>query len=118
MVSDAEPPPSLDLASTVRGRGPIDALASQDLNVTLLAWPAHEQTPEHVNDERDVLIVVVSGSGTIEIDDRPHPLAPRQAILVEKGRRRRVRAAADGIRYLSIHTARGGLQIAHRAART
>jgi hypothetical protein len=30
-----------------------------------------DQTPEHVNDERDMLIVVVSGSGTIEIDGHP-----------------------------------------------
>jgi quercetin dioxygenase-like cupin family protein len=80
----------------------------------LLGWPAHEQTPEHVNDERDVLIVVVSGSGTIEVDGHPHSLAAHQAVLVEKGRRRPIRASSDGIRYLSIHTARGGLQVARR----
>jgi quercetin dioxygenase-like cupin family protein len=115
VVFDAAPPPSLDLASPIPGRAPIDALASKDLNVTLLVWPAHERTPEHVNHERDVLIVVISGSGAIDIDGDPHPLTPRQAILVEKGRRRRIHASANGIRYLSIHTARGGLQITRPA---
>jgi quercetin dioxygenase-like cupin family protein len=108
---DQDPPPRIDLAAPSSGRGPIDAIASHDLNVTLLAWPGLERTPEHINKELDVLIIVVSGSGTIEIDGHAHPLTPHQAILVEKGRRRRIHASADGIRYLSIHTARGGLQI-------
>jgi quercetin dioxygenase-like cupin family protein len=106
-------PPRLELASTSTGRGPIEAFASPDLNVTLLAWPPHEQTPEHVNHERDVLIVVITGSGTLELDGQTHPLERLQAVLVEKGRRRRIRASADGIRYLSIHTARRPLQISH-----
>ena len=82
--------------------------------MTLLAWPADELTPDHVNNERDVLIVVISGSGTIEIDGHPHPLAAHQAVLVEKGRRRRIHASAAGIRYLSIHRAHGGLAITSR----
>ena len=114
MASDPSPPPRLELETGSTGRGPIGAFASEDLNVTLLAWPAHEQTPEHVNAERDVLIVVVAGSGTIEIDGHSHALAAHQAVLVEKGRRRRIQASSDGIRYLSIHRARGGLQITLR----
>jgi quercetin dioxygenase-like cupin family protein len=114
VVSDANKPPTLDLASNPAARGPVDTLPGDDLNVTLLAWSGHEQTPEHVNRERDVLIVVISGSGTLEIDGQPHPLTPLQALVIEKGRRRRIHASADGIRYLSIHTARGGLRITHR----
>jgi quercetin dioxygenase-like cupin family protein len=112
--SGPSPPPRLELATRSTGQGPIGAFASEDLNVTLLAWPAHEQTPEHVNSERDVLVVVVSGSGTIDIDGHPYSLAAHEAVLVEKGRRRRIKASSDGIRYLSIHTARGGLQVIRR----
>ena len=42
--------------------------ASADLNATLLSWPQGERTPEHVNAERDVLLVVVAGGATLRID--------------------------------------------------
>jgi hypothetical protein len=45
VVSDANKPPSLDLASNIAGSGPPDALASHDLNVTLLAWPPRPRRP-------------------------------------------------------------------------
>jgi hypothetical protein len=67
--------------------------------------------PSMPNQERDLLIVVVSGSGILELDGQPHSLQPQQAVLIEKRRRRRIYAGADGIRYLSVHTARGGLKI-------
>lgn len=114
MVSDADEPRTFDLRSGAGRRGPVAALSSEDLNVTLLAWPPYEATPEHANAERDVLVVVLSGSGTLELDGRPHPLAPMTATLVEKRRRRRIVASADGISYLSVHTARGGLKIGSR----
>jgi hypothetical protein len=37
------------------GRGPIWGDATEELNVTLLAWPAGEGPAAHVNDERDVV---------------------------------------------------------------
>jgi quercetin dioxygenase-like cupin family protein len=111
LADDASEPQSMDLLSGAGGRGPVAGLSTEDLNVTLLAWPANEPTPEHVNAERDVLVVVLSGSGTLELDGQPHGLAPMQAVVIEKGRRRRIVPSADGIRYLSVHTARGGLAI-------
>jgi quercetin dioxygenase-like cupin family protein len=89
----------------------VAGLSSEDLNVTLLDWPPNARTPDHVNAERDVLVVVLSGSGTLELDGEAHPLTPMQATLIEKGRRRRIVASGEGIRYLSVHTARGGLKI-------
>jgi hypothetical protein len=35
---------------------------SEELNATLLYWRAGEGPAEHVNDERDVLVVVLAGS--------------------------------------------------------
>ncbi len=43
-------------------RGPAWGAASDDLNATLLVWGPGEGPPEHVNEERDVLMVVVAGS--------------------------------------------------------
>jgi mannose-6-phosphate isomerase-like protein (cupin superfamily) len=107
--SDASSTP-VDLAGP-RGTGPVWGLASADLNVTLLAWPAGELLPEHVNLELDVLLVVVDGDGTAVVDGRRHPLAAGHALLVEKGTSRSIEAGSAGIRYVSIHRRRGPLQI-------
>jgi quercetin dioxygenase-like cupin family protein len=94
------------------GRGPVWGTESEDLNATLLVWPAGEATPEHVNAERDVLVVVLDGDGTAEVDGEEVPLAAGTALLVPKGARRRIVAGAGGIRYLTTHRRRGGLSIA------
>jgi quercetin dioxygenase-like cupin family protein len=95
----------------VEGRGPLWGAASEDLNATLLAWPAGDGTPEHVNDERDVLLVVVDGSGAVEVDGDALAIERADALLLPKGARRRVVAGDAGIRYLSVHLRRGGLTI-------
>ncbi len=61
--------PVVDVAA-FEGEGPVWGTASEDLNATLLVWPAGDGTPSHVNDERDVLVVVLAGSATVTIDDR------------------------------------------------
>jgi quercetin dioxygenase-like cupin family protein len=93
------------------GRGPVWGTESDDLNATLLAWPAGEANPEHVNAERDVLVVVVSGGGSLEVDGQAHELGPGDAVLVPKGASRRLAAGPHGIRYLSVHRRRDRLQI-------
>ena len=108
--------PVVDLLVQPGGRGPLWGTATDDLNATLLAWPAGEGTPEHVNDERDVLVIVLEGSGTVRIDDAEHAIASSQAIVLPKASRRRITAGADGIRYLTVHLRRPGLQIERLAA--
>jgi quercetin dioxygenase-like cupin family protein len=103
--------PVVDLRARTAKRGPLWSVASEDLNATLLAWGPGEGTPEHVNDERDVLLIVLGGSGLIRLDGEEHELEPLSAVVIEKGRRRQIVASPDGIRYLTVHLARGGLQI-------
>jgi quercetin dioxygenase-like cupin family protein len=93
------------------GRGPLWGTASADLNATLLAWPPGEGTPDHVNADRDVLVVVVDGDGMVELDGDGLRVRRGSCILVEKGRRRRIVAGDSGIRYLTAHVRRGGLQV-------
>jgi quercetin dioxygenase-like cupin family protein len=100
----------IDLAARA-GTGPVWSLASDDLNATLLAWPANERLPEHVNAELDVLLVVIEGDGTAVVDGQPHALAAGHALLVAKGTSRSIAAGPRGLRYLSIHRRRGPLQI-------
>src|SRR5688500_9901441 len=71
---------------------PALGLASDDLNATLLAWPTGESTPEHVNAERDVLVVVLEGSGAVEVDGETLPVRAGSCVLVAKGSRRRIAA--------------------------
>jgi len=94
------------------GRGPVWGLETEDLNATLLAWPPGASTPAHVNDERDVLVLVVEGWGEIEVDDERAELSAGQLVVVPKGARRRIESGPAGIRYVSVHRRRGGLRIA------
>jgi quercetin dioxygenase-like cupin family protein len=99
------------------GPGPVWGVESEELNATLLAWPEGRGAEEHVNAERDVLVVGVAGSGTIALDGEEHPLGAGTAVLVAKGVARRVEAGPAGLRYLTVHRRRGGLQVAPRANR-
>jgi quercetin dioxygenase-like cupin family protein len=101
--SDRDPP--------LQGRGPVWGAESEDLNATLLVWSADEGPPEHVNEERDVLIFIVDGAATVTVDGEEHELAAAEALIVAKGCRRRVTAGPDGVRYLSVHLRRPPLQI-------
>ena len=94
-----------------QGKGPLWGTATEDLNATLLAWPSGAGPPEHVNTERDVLLVLLAGSVTVTVDGTARVIEAGQALVVEKGSVRRVVAGPDGARYLSIHVRRAPLQI-------
>jgi quercetin dioxygenase-like cupin family protein len=91
-------------------------VASDDLNVTMLSWYPGSATPEHMNEERDVLVVCLAGSGTILLEGDPHTFAEGQVLIIEKGCSRQIEAGPHGLRYLSVHVRRPGLQIASLVA--
>jgi quercetin dioxygenase-like cupin family protein len=93
------------------GSGPVWGTATEDLNATLLSWPAGGGTPRHVNDECDVMLVVVAGSATVADDGGEHVVAAGQACIVPKGAARAITAGPDGVRYLSLHRRRPPLQL-------
>jgi quercetin dioxygenase-like cupin family protein len=99
----------------LEGRGPVWGAESEDLNATLLVWSASGGPPEHVNDERDVLLFVVDGTVSISIDGAEQELGAGEALIVAKGRRRRITAGREGARYLSVHLRRPPLQVRPRA---
>jgi mannose-6-phosphate isomerase-like protein (cupin superfamily) len=101
---------SLDGAE-VPGGGPVWGAASEDLNATLLAWSVGGGPPEHVNDERDVLIFVTEGSATVMVDGEERRLAAGEGLIVDKGRRRKITAGSAGVHYLSVHLRRPPLEI-------
>ena len=91
--------------------GPVWGAESADLNATLLEWAAGEGPPEHVNESLDVLYVIVAGSATLAVDGEPRELEAGEATIVEKGARRALVAGPQGVRYLTAHKRRGGLQL-------
>lgn len=105
-------------ASAIPGRGPVWGAASTDLNATVLVWAAGTGQPDHVNEERDVAIVVLEGSGTITVDADVRPLVPGTLAIVPRGAHRSVVAGPDGLRCVTVHRRRGGLQITGRTPRT
>jgi mannose-6-phosphate isomerase-like protein (cupin superfamily) len=91
-------------------RGPVWGAESEDLNATILVWPAGDGPEEHVNDERDVVYAVFEGAATLTVDGERLELGAGEARIVAKGSRRAVTAGPDGVRYLTAHLRRGGLQ--------
>jgi mannose-6-phosphate isomerase-like protein (cupin superfamily) len=93
------------------GPGPVWGTESEDLNATVIVWPPGGGVPDHVNEQRDVLFVVLEGDLALDIDGARHRLRAGDAIVIEKGHRRGVEAGPRGARYLTAHLRRGGLQI-------
>lgn len=100
-----------DLDAVIGTGGVVWSAAPEGVHVNLVAMEPTEAIGAHVNDAVDVLVVVLVGSGTLTVDDRPFDLRAQRAVLVPKGTRRSLTAAGDGIRYLSIHAERAPLGI-------
>jgi quercetin dioxygenase-like cupin family protein len=97
--------------STSGRSGPIWGAASEELNATLLSWNEGEGPPAHINDERDVLVVVIQGSVTLRVDEDAHELIAGESVINAKGRRRKITASRDETRYVLAHRARPSVQI-------
>jgi quercetin dioxygenase-like cupin family protein len=104
----------VDLLAAAGPSGPLWGAETEDLNATLLAWGAGEGSPEHVNAERDVLLVVVAGSATVTLEGERHALGAGTLLVLPKGSTRAIASGPDGVRYLSVHRRRAPLQVAPR----
>jgi len=88
-----------------------------DLNANLVRFEGGRGVEEHVNDEVDVLIVGISGSGTVSVDGEAYPVSNGTVVFVPRGATRSTRAAPEDFAYLSVHRRRGPLQIRGWASR-
>jgi quercetin dioxygenase-like cupin family protein len=94
------------------------SVAGADLNATLVEWSPGEGVVAHRNDERDVLLVVVAGSGTVTTDGRATEVSAPAAVVIPKGTERSIAAGPDGLRYVSAHRRReAGIPIRPRVSR-
>ncbi len=86
--------------------GPQWGLACEDLNATLLWWPDQHTITPHVNNEVDVLLLVMDGSGTVVVNGEEIAMSAGQALLIPKGAERAIRSATPSFCYLNIHRRR------------
>lgn len=103
--------PEVHSTADTGGRAVLWGLATEDLNVNLVRWPAGEGVDAHTNGERDVLIVVLDGGGTVTVDGDDIEVSADQCLVIPRGTERVIRAGADGIRYLSAHRRRPPLTL-------
>ena len=89
---------------------------SDDLNANLVRFETGGGVGEHANDEVDVLIVGVSGSGLVSVDAEEHPVSNGVVVFVPRGAWRSTRATSEDFAYLSVHRRRGPLRIGGRPA--
>jgi quercetin dioxygenase-like cupin family protein len=82
-----------------------------DLNANLVRLEPEHAMPEHTNTEVDVLLVVLSGNGHVDVDGTRVALAANVVAHVPKGATRVIHAGREGLAYLSVHRRRGGLTI-------
>ena len=67
-----------------------------------------------MNDERDVILVVLDGSGTVTIDGVAHAATTGTLVVIPRGSSRSIVAGVEGMRCLTVHKRRGGLTIRKR----
>lgn len=89
--------------------GPRWAHESTDLDVTLLSWRAPHAIAAHINNEVDVVMIGIAGSGEVTVDGAVYALSTGQALLIPKGAERSIRCQESDFSYLSVHQRRRGL---------
>lgn len=82
-----------------------------DLDVNLVHLAAGGRIGAHVNNDVDIAMSVMTGSGELAAGSARHDLRAGVLVSIPKGVQREVRAGADGMTYLSIHRRRGPLLI-------
>jgi len=93
----------LDAYQSGEGPGAAYGLETEDLDVTVVAWPEHFLVPAHVNSEVDVAMVVLSGSGVATIDGAVFELRLGSILVIPKGTERSIRSRSVDFRYVNIH---------------
>ncbi|MFS0692679.1 hypothetical protein [Streptomyces nitrosporeus] len=95
-------------------RGALWHLAEQgrELDANLVRLPPGAGVGEHQEDALDVLLVVLSGGGTLRTQGTGTlDLSPTTVLWLPRTSRRALEAGEDGLAYLTVHRRRPGLMI-------
>ena len=102
-----------EIAASARGRsGVVWTLeAGIELNANLVRFGIGGGVGEHVNDEVEVIVLGIAGSGVVEVDGEEHSVSNGTLTFVPRGVRRSTRSLSEDFVYLSVHRHRGPLQV-------
>ena len=103
------------LAAAATAPGVAWGYQGDDLNANLVVFHGTDGVATHVNNEVDVLVVGIAGTGIVEVDGERATLAAGQALIVPKGAARSLTAAGEFFAYLTCHRRRAGLLPQRRA---
>ncbi len=88
--------------------------SARQLDANVVHLPAQEHVDWHTEQQRDVLVVVLSGTGTVHTDEGHGALAAGTVLWLPRDTRRSLAAGPDGMSYVTTHQRRPGLQIQRR----
>ncbi len=88
--------------------------AERGLDANVIVLPAGDEIRTHTGPELDVVIVVLTGSGTLETEADAIALEPGGIVWLPARSQRRFIAGDDGLRYFSVHQRKPGLGIRSR----
>lgn len=82
----------------------------RQLDANVIGLAPGQTVEAHTENELDVLLVVVSGTGLVE-GAAPVELVSGALVWLPRGSTRSLRAGETGLRYLTVHRRRPGLRI-------
>lgn len=93
--------PKFDLGAVQEARFATKPLGLEQLGLLDLRMKPNQQAPfAHHHDAQEELYVVVSGSGTIQLDDHEHEITAGSAIRIAPSVVRSMNSGPDGLRVL------------------
>ncbi|MBQ0863663.1 hypothetical protein ACH4RA_04300 [Streptomyces smyrnaeus] len=92
------------------------AESGRQLDANLVRIPPRTRVDTHVEPDLDVLLLVVTGHGTLGTTRGPEPLTPGSLTWLPRDSSRSLTAGQDGLSYLTVHCRRPGMRIRSRPA--
>ncbi len=90
--------------------------AERHLDANVIALPPGDRIDAHVGPDEDVLLHVIAGAGVLRSGEDELALVAGAIVWLPRRSRREVTAGPDGLRYLSVHRRKPGLQVGRRRA--
>ncbi len=97
---------AINIHSITGANGALWGTETEDLDATVVRWEESKGVETHTNNEVDVIMVVVSGSGQAVVDGEAQALEPGAVIVIPKGVGRSITATQGALTYLNVHKRR------------
>lgn len=89
-------------------------MGNRDLDSNVIALPPQGTISEHTGPDLDVLLHVISGTGTLATEGGEVGLVPGALVWLPRRSRRQFTAGPQGLSYLSVHQRKPGLGLTPR----